>query len=196
MDGVRAGGQQLVGPQCCILAEMNVAFAAERQHVAAFHRTVGCAISGDSSSGGQRVVALLLPPCPALPPSSAGDWQLSSSSMLSSHFHPSPPAGQRFGVMQEFQPAPTAAQQQQQEPGSGRGFGGDSRGGGEQGQAYAAYDEEEGEELPALPDDVNLEEQRMLMAAIQGGGYEGQIPGVGGRGVCSEMAPPGKRLAA
>lgn len=30
-----------------------------------------------------------------------------------------------------------------------------------------------------LPDDVNLEEQRMLMAAIQGGGYEGELPDFG-----------------
>jgi hypothetical protein len=113
-----------------------------------------------------------------------GNLSSSRSSMLSSHFRPFPFAGQRFGVMQEFQPAPTAAQQQQQHqgpqqgPGSGRGFRGGSRGDGEHDEGYAAYDdEEEGEELPALPDDVNLEEQRMLMAAIQGGGYEGQIPG-------------------
>lgn len=73
-------------------------------------------------------------------------------------------AGQRFGVMAEFQPAPTMQQQQlqqQQQPGPGQdpaAFGGDG-------------------EVPELPADVNLEEQRMLMAAIQGGGYEGEIPG-------------------
>ncbi|EFN59802.1 hypothetical protein CHLNCDRAFT_133523 [Chlorella variabilis] len=71
--------------------------------------------------------------------------------------------GQRFGVMAEFQPAPTMQQQQlqqQQQPGPGQdpaAFGGDG-------------------EVPELPADVNLEEQRMLMAAIQGGGYEGEIP--------------------
>ncbi|PSC74230.1 acetolactate synthase [Micractinium conductrix] len=73
--------------------------------------------------------------------------------------------GQRFGVMDEFAPAPAAAprqqqQQQQQQPrGGSTGLGG-----------------QDWEELPQLPDDVDLEEQRMLMAAIQGGGYEGQLP--------------------
>jgi hypothetical protein len=60
--------------------------------------------------------------------------------------------------MDEFQPAPTAQQQQQ---------GGGSLNGGGSG----------GNEVPVLPEDVDLEEQRMLMAAIQGGGYEGPIPG-------------------
>lgn len=73
--------------------------------------------------------------------------------------------GQRFGVMDEYQPAPAAAvhrqQQQQQRQGSGRGASGAGS---------------EDDDLPLLPDDVDLEEQRMLMAAIQGGGYEGQIP--------------------
>ena len=68
--------------------------------------------------------------------------------------------------MDEFAPAPAAAprqqqQQQQQQPrGGSTGLGG-----------------QDWEELPQLPDDVDLEEQRMLMAAIQGGGYEGQLPG-------------------
>lgn len=70
---------------------------------------------------------------------------------------PGAAAGQRFGVMDEFQPAPTA-QQQQHGGGSLNGGGG---GGG----------------VPVLPDDVDVEEQRMLMAAIQGGGYDGHIPG-------------------
>lgn len=68
--------------------------------------------------------------------------------------------------MDEYQPAPAAAvhrqQQQQQRQGSGRGASGAGS---------------EDDDLPLLPDDVDLEEQRMLMAAIQGGGYEGQIPG-------------------
>ncbi|KAL4436090.1 hypothetical protein ABPG77_005538 [Micractinium sp. CCAP 211/92] len=72
--------------------------------------------------------------------------------------------GQRFGVMDEYQPAPAAAhRQQQQRQGAGRGSGGGGAGSGE-------------DDVPLLPDDVDLEEQRMLMAAIQGGGYEGEIP--------------------
>jgi hypothetical protein len=35
----------------------------------------------------------------------------------------------------------------------------------------------EDEDMPELPADVDLQEQQMLMAAIQGGGYEGQLPG-------------------
>ncbi|KAI7837176.1 hypothetical protein COHA_008969 [Chlorella ohadii] len=62
--------------------------------------------------------------------------------------------GQRFGVMDEFQPAPTAQQHQAQ-------------------QQQQRDDDEDFADLPA---DVDLEEQRMLMAAIQGGGYEGHIP--------------------
>ncbi len=42
------------------------------------------------------------------------------------------------------------------------------------------------EDFADLPADVDLEEQRMLMAAIQGGGYEGHIPGEG-----LQVFPPG-----
>jgi hypothetical protein len=66
--------------------------------------------------------------------------------------------------MDEFQPARTSQQQQQQQqPGTMQGP-----------AAYANGHEE----VPELPPDVDLEEQRMLMAAIQGGGYDGQIPGL------------------
>lgn len=67
--------------------------------------------------------------------------------------------------MDEYRPAPAAAhRQQQQRQGPGRGR--PSSGSGD-----------DDVDLPLLPDDVDLEEQRMLMAAIQGGGYEGQLPG-------------------
>ena len=39
------------------------------------------------------------------------------------------------------------------------------------------------EDMPELPDDVDMEEQRMLMAALTGGEYGGALPGgVGRRG--------------
>ena len=62
--------------------------------------------------------------------------------------------------MAEFQPALMAHRQQpQQQPGPAPSAG----------AGLSA--------VPDLPADVDLEEQRMLMAAIQGGGYQGELPG-------------------
>ena len=51
------------------------------------------------------------------------------------------------------------------------------------------------EDFADLPADVDLEEQRMLMAAIQGGGYEGHIPGGRLNQCCTAPVPSWLQLA-
>ena len=105
-----------------------------------------------------------------------------------------PDAGERFGVLDEYQPPPAARprgasiaglhQQQQQRfeaPPPLQGFGSEAAAGGGGGSRGL---------LPeGLPEDVDLEEQRMLMAALTGGEYAGPPPGGMGGGRPPVPAP-------